>query len=377
MKGKIMWIIGILVILVVSIINFYPREKEVFVSGKEEQDKSSFLTMMYEISAESGEYQAVTENSWPQEGYTFNSNLSKCERGSNIYFDEESSKVIMESNHSDKCYVYFDKVPVIIDRCANKNMATCMMENYTLDDDLYYHDGNLTNGANDYSYRYSGANPNNYVCFGSNDEVCPADNLYRIIGIFDGRVKLIKNSIYTYAYWGGSNTNYDNKWANSTMNTNTLNIDFINTFSEEWKNKIGSTTWYVDGFGNGARGYNAASLYDIEVRNSTVSYDALVGLVYVSEYAFAASPENWSLPVVNYNVEDVRKNNWIFENTLQWTISRQADSTSHAFFIDGTGLVFGDTITLYSNGIKPTFTLNNNVTLLSGIGSIDNPYRIS
>ena len=57
---------------------------------------------------------------------------------------------------------------------------------------IYYHDSSLTNGAGDSSYRYSGANPNNYVCFGSNESTCPTDNLYRIIGVFGNNVKLIK-----------------------------------------------------------------------------------------------------------------------------------------------------------------------------------------
>ena len=57
---------------------------------------------------------------------------------------------------------------------------------------------NLANGAGDSSYRYSGSNPNNYVCFGSTESLCPAENLYRIIGVFDDgydtnyQIKLIK-----------------------------------------------------------------------------------------------------------------------------------------------------------------------------------------
>ena len=38
---------------------------------------------------------------------------------------------------------------------------------------LYYHDADLANGAEDNSYRYAGANPNNYVCFGSTTTPCP------------------------------------------------------------------------------------------------------------------------------------------------------------------------------------------------------------
>ena len=54
------------------------------------------------------------------------------------------------------------------------NVGSGTMENIVLD-------------AEDYSYRYAGANPNNYVCFGSDVTPCPEDNLYRIIGVFDGQ----------------------------------------------------------------------------------------------------------------------------------------------------------------------------------------------
>ena len=50
---------------------------------------------------------------------------------------------------------------------------------------IYYHTSSLVNSAGDNSYRYAGANPNNYVCFGSDASTCPSDNLYRIIGILE------------------------------------------------------------------------------------------------------------------------------------------------------------------------------------------------
>ena len=61
---------------------------------------------------------------------------------------------------------------------------------------IYYHTSSLANSAGDNSYRYAGANPNNYVCFGSNASTCPSDNLYRIIGVFGSEVKLIKSTSY-------------------------------------------------------------------------------------------------------------------------------------------------------------------------------------
>jgi len=86
----------------------------------------------------------------------------------------------------------------IADVCQNENIAQCIKENYTLDRSIYYHNETLENGAGDNSYRYAGPHDtvNNFVCFGSDDVTCSDDNLYRIIGVFDNQVKLIK---YDYA----------------------------------------------------------------------------------------------------------------------------------------------------------------------------------
>ena len=142
---------------------------------------------------------------------------------------------------------------------------------------LYYHDGIGTYGtleAGDYSYRFSGADPNNYVCFGSDEEICPDDNLYRIIGVFDGQVKLIKydyagestlgtapasnvtpsssyykgslSSIPTY-YWSGSSSIESNIWSNSTLNTEILNGTYLNTIGGEWASMIATIEWKVGG----------------------------------------------------------------------------------------------------------------------------------
>ena len=87
------------------------------------------------------------------------------------------------------------------------------------DNGLYYHDGvgtytNADQEARDNSYRYAGANPNNYVCFGSDEETCPAENLYRIIGVFDDdkdsnyQIKLIKADYTTSAMLGTDGRDY-------------------------------------------------------------------------------------------------------------------------------------------------------------------------
>ena len=59
---------------------------------------------------------------------------------------------------------------------------------------LYYHDSALANGAGDNSYRYAGASDsvNNYICLGSDAATCPDANLFRIIGVFGDKTKVIR-----------------------------------------------------------------------------------------------------------------------------------------------------------------------------------------
>lgn len=79
------------------------------------------LTMMYETEPGSGEYQISTDTSWPTEGYKLNETLSKCENSGKITWDNTTNKVIMQTNSSDKCYVYFDIVRTINGNATDYN----------------------------------------------------------------------------------------------------------------------------------------------------------------------------------------------------------------------------------------------------------------
>ena len=83
-----------------------------FEKEKIETNNNDMLSMMLETSVGSGNYQATTRSDWPKEneGYGFNKNLSKCERGGSVIFDVDNRNVVLKHNGSDKCYVYFDKV---------------------------------------------------------------------------------------------------------------------------------------------------------------------------------------------------------------------------------------------------------------------------
>ena len=213
---------------------------------------------------------------------------------------------------------------------------------------LYYHDGqgsytNADQEAGDNSYRYAGANPNNYVCFGSTASVCPLDNLYRIIGVFGNEVKLIKydypttnetgtNGAYfnTYSnylgssrYYKGSqnmslvgvyqwNTNGNNTWSTSQLNITNLNNVFLNSLSEVWKNRIVNYTWYVGGYST--QYAIIKEFYNAESYGTT--WNGKIGLMYVSDYGYAASPDYWATYIALYS--NARSSNWIYMGLPEW-----------------------------------------------------------
>ena len=136
----------------------------------------------------------------------------------------------------------------------NTALAGLIENLYTTDGEngLYLHDGQGTYGAQeagDNSYRFSGANPNNYVCFGSDAVTCPSDNLYRIIGAFDDdkdgnyQIKLIKNTSIGKMAWNSSS---NNTWSSASLNTGTLNGTYLSGLGT-WASMIVEHDWEVGG----------------------------------------------------------------------------------------------------------------------------------
>ena len=457
------------------------------------------ISMMLETEAGSGNYEMTTSSSWPTNGYVFNTELSKCENGGELSWDDANKTVLMSGNVSDKCYVYFDKYnPITINNnsiTSNGNSITITIDatagtgtiakylyskdngvsyvqsannTYTFtgldkgtynikayvqdsngknseiisktieitsitladyvkslytgtqgNNGIYYHDANLTNGANDNSYRYAGANPNNYVCFGSTETSCPTDNLYRIIGVFGDKVKLIKydyansnllgeNGEYsrdTYSkskfstykgelttinryYWNLSTQT--NTWSESSLNKVNLNKNFINNIRSEWASKIETTTWKVGGNTWANIGTSVpATAYQNEIVNpvttnttdSKTEYKAKVGLMYVSDYGFAAAPSAWTL--VGWDSDSTKDYrtatsiNWMYMGLDEWLISRNADGSGSAFLVDNYGRVSYGSVSGDNYGVRPSFILLPSITYKSGSGTQSDPIRIN
>ena len=250
--------------------------------------------------------------------------------------------------------------------------------------DMYYHDGNgnylnVSYEAGDNSYRYSGSNPSNFICFGTSVTPCSDDNLYRIIGVFNGEIKIIKYKDIGYYPW---EENDQNIWSASDIRT-TLNNTFYNNFETDWKNMIVYHNWSVGGgTHNQLRYSDAKTAYDYEVGDkfAGVLDNIKIGLLYVSDYYYAANPNFWSYPGssfdgANYDYRDATNDNWIFEGKYEWTISRIADNDDQPFGIGVNGDV-DLSVTSAIRIIRPCFYLATNLELLSGDGTINNPFII-
>jgi len=86
----------------------------------------------------------------------------------------------------------------------------------------------------EYGIRYQGTDPNNYVEF--------SGETWRIIGIVDGKMKLIKAESLGNMQWDDDS----NDWNNATLQTY-LNGDYYNSLTD--KDMIDTSTWYLRGFG--------------------------------------------------------------------------------------------------------------------------------
>ena len=264
------------------------------------------------------------------------------------------------------------------------NLAEWVIAKYTGvqgENNIYYHDSTLANGAGDNSYRYAGASEsvNNYICLGSDATTCPDANLFRIIGVFGDKTKVIRAKSVGDKAWHSSSSN---TWSSSSLNTY-LNGEYLTSLGT-LADKIATTTWKV---GGGTWSNIATSVpktaYQNEVGSSASSttVDKKIGLMYVSDYYYSASPSAWTL--VGYNLNDATKDyraakttNWLYLGSYEWTVSRTSGDTTNAFYVNSAGSVISKSVT-NSRGVRPSFNLESSVKYVSGSGSMSDPVRVN
>ena len=320
-------------------------------------------------------------------------------------------------------------MPTLAEVCTSgANLANCIATYNALAGDgvegIYYHDGlgsytNADQEAGDNSYRFSGANPNNYVCFGSTESPCPEENLYRIIGAFDDdkdsnyQIKLIKSDYTTSAMLGTDGRDYDgtysssisdykgsmdtstiatyrwnydtsvsvygsNNWTTSEFNTINLNTNYWNYLGSIWQNLIAPTTWHLGGLSSYG---TAKEFYDGERNNAgygsnPTTYSDEIGLMYPSDYGYAASPDAWAIDLHDYDNSTITSNNWMYMGLYEWTITPHSSSGGNVFYVSNVGFL-NDSPANLGYAARPVFYLESNVQLEGGSGTSSDPYRLA
>lgn len=291
--------------------------------------------------------------------------------------------------------------------------------------------GSSSTGIDAGNIRYYGANPDNYVyfnCSNYNNPTASTCELWRIIGVFDGKVKIMRsenigayswdttastinggsglndwstsklmmllNSGYTYLinnlsrpaslYWNrtsGSCYNAANLGATSCSFTSTgLKNDTTKNMIYETRHNIGAGTTSV--------GIYANQLYAKE-RGTTVytgrptTWTGKVVVPYASDYSYAVDFNKCSSTLYNYNNSACTSNNWMYNIMTKsgtkgaWTLTSQSNGNADAVFgiYANGGVAYGQGTRVGMN-ILPTLYLNPDTIITKGEGTKDKPYKI-
>lgn len=230
--------------------------------------------------------------------------------------------------------------------------------------------GGVTANLEEGNLRFFGATPNNYVYFNCSDyskQASTTCELWRIIGIFDDKVKIMRNSAVTTKPW---NTTISNDWSSASINTY-LNNDYYNSLkNSETRNKIASATWYT---GPGDRYLNTA--YQRE--RSSTTWTGKIALPYLSDYGYAAHIEECNIELPLYNeCNSIWMKTLISSSNGAWLLTPTDSTLNDAYNVNNIGTAdFGAVVTT-SIGIFPTLYLNTDVKILTGDGTISSPYQL-
>ena len=288
--------------------------------------------------------------------------------------------------------------------------------------------------------RYIGSNPNNYVSVDGDiwRIIGVMKNVDDGSGNKEDRVKIIRstsignyswdtsessiNSGYGVNEWSQAdlmkllNPGYESEsvggslyWNNQSGNcyygsgNSTTSCNFTSTgIKEKLKNMLGnavwntgaSTTssqiaskWYTEERGTRNGKICTSGNYCNDTVKRTTTWTGKVGLMYPSDYGYATSGGsttdratclNTNLYNWGSSVSDCKNNDWLFNNSYQWTISPYAYSSNadRVFCVRSGGHVNG-TAAYYAYGVRPVGYLLSNVGVQSGDGSLGNPFILS
>ena len=218
--------------------------------------------------------------------------------------------------------------------------------------------------------RYYGATPNNYVSF--NNE------LWRIIGVIDGKIKIIRNeSIGSYA-WA---SNDSNNWNNASLKSY-LNGEYYNSIDGTYKNMISEETYYLGGVTYSTQTTLTASGYYNAERDSTQVYSGnpasttqYIGLMYPSDYGYAAGSSCLSTALYSYR-DSCKNSDYLSIGVKEWLQAPCASSSNYVALLIDIGYVSTNHLVHGSQAVRPVLYLTSETQITGGDGSQGNAFKL-
>ena len=297
--------------------------------------------------------------------------------------------------------------------------------------------GGTTTDLDGGNIRYYGASPNNYIYFNCSDysnQTSSTCETWRIIGVFDGKLKLIRGSqIGTYSWDNkdtstGAESNFGkNDWTTARLMKLLNPSDYYTTDSND--NNLGQGLYYNSASGKCYSGQNNATVdcnftstgiknditrnmiaettYNLGGWNSNTVYPNLmyekergttvytgrpttpwtgkIALAYTSDYGYAADLNQCKdKTLYDYNNSTCTSNNWmkaIITNNGSnsgWLLTPYCSTSSNVWYVYPVGNVYFNYTVYSAFGAVPVLSLSSELGIESGgDGSSSNPYKLS
>lgn len=260
---------------------------------------------------------------------------------------------------------------------------------------------------------------NNYIYFNCSDysnQSSSTCETWRIIGIFDGKVKIMRNNTIGKLAWdydknnNSSLTTYDNNWHTSTLQkllnnsyyngTGTityynsdsangsvsLNMNNIGIKNTKTRNMISETNWYLGG-SDTISDFQSNQFYQYErgiQKCSSCTYEIIwkgnIALPYVSDYSYSS---DFSICTDTPSAYVCRGTNWMYPimtddgTQNSWLLTPNSGISNYAWDVSSSGSVTGGYFTYSGSGVAPVLYLSSELGIESGDGSESNPYKLN